>query len=137
MNFKDIYKKYNDTVPYIIFGVLTTAVNVIVFWICTNIFHTGVDISTITAWIFAVFFAYVTNRKWVFYSAENSKRGILKEIISFFACRLATGLYDLAFMHIFVEMLHFNDLWMKILSNVVVVIVNYLASRLLIFKKKK
>lgn len=78
----------------------------------------------------------MTNRKWVFHSEENSKRGILREIISFFACRLSTGFIDWTCMYIFVDVLHWNDLIIKIVANFIVMVLNYIATKLVIFRKR-
>lgn len=132
---KELYEKYKDTVPYLIFGVLTTLVNVVSYWLFARIFKAGVMPSTIIAWILSVLFAYVTNRKWVFHSEENSKRGIVREIVYFFAYRLSTGFIDWACMYIFVDVLHWNDLTIKIIANFIVIVLNYVASKLVIFRK--
>ena len=92
--------------------------------------------STIFAWVLAVLFAYITNRKWVFHSTAKGSKEILKEMVSFFSCRLATGIVDWLCMFVFVDLLKFNDLIIKVAANVVVVVLNYVASKLFIFKKK-
>lgn len=68
MKLKALYQKYKDIIPYGIFGVLTTLVNVIVYWTSARLLGLGVMPSTVIAWILAVLFAYITNRKWVFHS---------------------------------------------------------------------
>lgn len=137
MNIKALYQKYKDIIPYGIFGVLTTLVNVIVYWTSARLLGLGVMPSTVIAWILAVLFAYITNRKWVFHSTAVTAAEIRKEIISFFVCRLATGVLDWACMFIFVDLLRLYDVAIKVLANILVIILNYVASRLVIFKKKK
>lgn len=134
MDVKKLYEKYKDIIPYAFFGVLTTVVNIAVYWLMAHPFGMGVMPSTIIAWIAAVLFAYITNRKWVFHSEANNTKEIVKEIISFFACRIATGLVDWGCMFIFVDKLSFNDVFMKTASNILVIILNYVASKLIIFK---
>lgn len=136
MKFKDIYEKYKDTIPYLFFGVCTTFVNVIVYWICAYLMALNVMTSTIIAWITAVLFAYLTNRKWVFRSEAKTTKDIAKEIISFFGCRLATGVFDWLCMFVFVTRMGWNDVFIKFISNVIVIVLNYVASKFLIFKKK-
>ena len=92
--------------------------------------------STVIAWILAVLFAYITNRKWVFHSSAATAAEIRKEILSFFVCRLATGALDWACMFIFVDLLGFYDVAMKVLANILVIILNYAASKLVIFRRK-
>lgn len=131
---KRIFMKYKDIIPYAIFGVLTTCVNIVVYWCCAHMLNCSVMLGTIIAWILAVLFAYVTNRKWVFHSNADGKTEVIKELISFFSCRIATGLVDWVCMFVFVNILRFDDLIIKTAANFLVIILNYLASKLLIFK---
>lgn len=135
MNLKQLYEKYRDVIPYLFFGVCTTVVNMVVYWAAAHPLALPVTVSNIIAWVFAVSFAYVTNRKWVFHSEANTAKDLVKEISSFFSCRLATGIMDTLMMFVFVDLLHFNDLIIKIAANVLVVILNYVASKLFIFRK--
>lgn len=91
---KYLFHKYKDILPYAIFGVLTTAVNIAVYWLTAHPMGLSVMMSTVLAWVAAVLFAYVTNRKWVFHSEAKTPAEIGKEMVSFFACRLATGVVD-------------------------------------------
>lgn len=134
---KDLIKKYKDVVPYAVFGVFTTIVNIAVYWVMAHPFHLGVMLSTIIAWIVAVLFAYLTNRKWVFHSEAHTSQEVFREIISFFVCRIATGVVDWGCMFIFVDMLHFNDVIIKAAANILVIILNYVASKLVIFRHTK
>ena len=132
-----LYKKYHDVIPYLFFGACTTVVNIGVYAFCDKLLGTTVVISTTIAWFLSVLFAYITNRKWVFNSKASKKKEILREIASFFVCRFATGLVDVLIMYIFVERLHLWGLLFKVLSNVVIVVLNYVASKILIFSSKK
>lgn len=132
MNFKNM----KQLIAYGIFGVLTTLINIIVYWLVRK-FDVSIVSSTIIAWLAAVFFAYWSNRKFVFESTNTSMIAIFFEAVYFFMCRIATGVFDLAFMYIFADWLAFNDLIVKITSNVIVVILNYVASKLFIFKEGK
>ena len=137
MDIRKIYEKYKDVIPYLFFGVCTTIVNVVAYWVSAHLFHLGTMLSTVIAWILAVLFAYVTNRKWVFHSTAVGTHEIVKEMLSFFSCRLATGVVDWLSMFVFVDVLGWNDLIIKIVANIVVIVLNYVASKLIIFKKKK
>jgi len=132
---RKLFYKYKDIILYLLFGGCTTLVNVISYWICAHMLSIGVMPSTVIAWILAVLFAYVTNRKWVFHSEANGTNEILGEMAKFFGARIATGIVDWACMYIFVDVLGLNDVIIKILSNIVVIILNYVASKLIIFKK--
>lgn len=126
--------KYKSFLLYVFFGGCTTLVNIIAYAICARAFHLGTVISNIVAWILAVTFAYVTNRSIVFESEAREKKAVIGELISFFSCRLLTGGLDLLMMYVFVDMVGVNDLIMKIISNIIVIILNYIASKLLIFR---
>ena len=91
--------------------------------------------STAAAWAAAVLFAYITNKLFVFESRSFEKSLMIRELASFFTCRLLTGVLDLAVMYICVDCFGWNDMIMKVISNVLVIVINYVASKLLIFKK--
>lgn len=136
MDFKILLLKYKDIVLYLFFGVCTTLVNVIAYWICAHPLDINTMTSTIIAWVLAVLFAYITNRNWVFQSEAHTSKDILKEIISFFGCRFATGIVDWVCMFIFVQLFCLNDIFVKVATNVLVVVLNYVASKIIIFRKK-
>ena len=131
----ELMKKYKQMILYLLFGGLTTAANIVAYWLMAHIVHAGTTVSTVVAWAAAVLFAYATNRKWVFESKESSAAGVIKEMASFFACRMLTGALDVAIMYVFVDVLCFNDMLIKIVSNLLVIILNYIASKLFVFKK--
>ena len=129
------WDKYKDVILYLIFGGLTTVVNIAVYWICVHILGTGVMFGTVAAWALAVLFAYLTNRTMVFHSSAAGAQAVLKEIVSFFGCRLGTGVVDWVIMFVFVTVLHFNDMIVKIAANIIVIVLNYVLSKFVIFKK--
>ena len=129
-------KKNKEILLYIFFGGCTTLVNIVVYYICSHLLFMSTTMSTIISWFMSVVFAYVTNKFFVFESKNCEISKLIYEIFSFFGCRLTTGILDLVIMIIFVDFLHFNDLVIKILSNILVIILNYVASKILIFKQK-
>ena len=131
---QNILRRHKDIVLYGFFGVMTTLVNILSYWIMVRVFRCSVMCGSVIAWITAVLFAYITNRKWVFHSEATGYDKVLREIASFFLCRLATGVLDWGCMYVFVEMFHLNDMLIKTISNIIVILVNYLASKLIIFK---
>ena len=136
MKLKEMMEKYKDIVPYAIFGILTTIINIVVYLFFAHILKKEIMLSTLAAWFFSVLFAYVTNRKWVFHSGILTFSNIIREAVAFFICRLATGIADILIMFIFVNIFHFNDLFIKIISNIAVIILNYVASKWIIFNHK-
>lgn len=134
---KELYKKYKEIIMYLIFGGLTTLVNIVAYFILARLLNIETVASTIIALIVSILFAYITNKIFVFESKTNNKKDLLREMISFFACRALSGVMDVAIMYVTVDLWHFNDIIMKIISNIIVIIVNYVFSKLIIFKKKK
>lgn len=134
---KDLYLKYKEIINYLIFGVLTTVVSLVTYYICVYTFinpeeAVQLQIANVISWLFGVTFAYITNRKFVFESNEQNK---IKEASKFVTSRIATLLMDMAIMFIGVTLLKFNDKIIKIVSQVVVIIANYLLSKIIVFNK--
>lgn len=131
-----LYKKYKEYILYIIFGGLTTAVNIAAYYIFARVLGVHYMISNAAAWIFSVLFAYVTNKLYVFESRDMGVRFILLEMFKFFGCRGITGLADMGIMYVMVALLSLNDMVVKVVDNVIVIILNYVFSKLIVFKKK-
>ena len=116
---------------YMIFGVLTTLVNILVYLFFAKICGVYYVTSNILAWFFSVLFAYVTNRIWVF---ESKNTNIIKEAILFFGGRLFSGVIDTGLMYLFIDMLFLNDVISKFVVQVIVIILNYVFSKWIVFK---
>jgi len=135
---KNIYSKYKEVINYLIFGVLTTVVSLLTYYLLVlTILNPNnpieLQIANIISWITCVTFAYITNRKYVFNSKDKN---ITKEIIKFYSSRLTTLFIDMIIMFIFVTNLNFNDKLIKIIVQIIIIILNYILSKLLVFKKK-
>lgn len=133
----DIYKKYREIINYLIFGFLTTLVSLITYYLLTiTILDVEVgfelQIANVLSWCIGVLFAYFTNRKYVFSSRNESK---YKEFIKFLTSRISTLVLDMSIMFIFVSYLKYNDQIIKLVSQIVVIICNYLLSKIIVFKK--
>ena len=122
-----------ETISYLVVGVLTTIISIAVFTGCYRKLKMSTVVSNIISWVIAVAFAYVANKIFVFQSPSWEMAVVIKEIIGFVSARLLTLGFDIAFIYITVDKLHWNDILCKIGSNVVVMIVNYVASKLFIF----
>lgn len=132
-------KKYinKETKAYVLTGIATTVINYLVYLFCRfSIGAEYVAINTAIAWFFAVLFAYISNRIWVFESSASTVPQIARELITFFVSRLITGLLDVTFMKVLVDGLGLNDLWMKLFVNVFVTISNYVIAKKIIFRRK-
>lgn len=134
---KELIKKYKSLIMYAIFGVLTTLINLVCYEMLYNHLNVSNVVSNIIAWIVAVAFAYITNKIWVFESKSLKMNVILPEIWKFISCRLATGVLDLIIMYIGVDILNGPSTILKIVSNIIVIVLNYIASKLVIFKKTR
>ena len=132
-----LYQKYREMILYLVFGGLTTLVNIFSYFVLTDLGNIQYLVSTALAWVLSVLFAYFTNRVWVFQSTASGAKAILVEMGSFFGCRLLSGVIDLGIMFLCVSVLGMPDKLIKILANIVVIILNYLFSKLFIFKNKK
>lgn len=134
---KDIWMKYKSIFFYLVFGIGTTVVNIVSYALFARLCGLNTIVSNILAWVLAVSFAYITNKLWVFESKCTEIVEIVNEIIKFFSCRLLTGIIDLFIMYIFVDIFFLNDIIIKCISNIIVIILNYIASKVFIFKKKQ
>ena len=132
---KTLFFKYKEQILYILFGVFTTVVNIVVFAICADMMHLDTYISNFAAWVMAVTFAYITNKLWVFESKTTDAKELFREIVSFTGARVLTLGIDMVLMFVGVDILHINKLIVKVLANVVVIVSNYVLSKLFIFKK--
>ncbi len=132
----ELIKKYKDMISYVFFGGCTTVIDIAVYYALYNIVGVPNVPSTVISWFVAVIFAFITNKLFVFESKSFSKSVIIKEASAFFACRILTGVLDVVVMYLAVDVAHLNSTLWKLLSNILVVIINYIASKLLVFKKK-
>ena len=133
---KELIKKYKFLILYGIFGVLTTVINIAVYGIFYSVLGVSNVISNIIAWVISVLFAFITNKLWVFESKSFDFKVFMKELGSFTVCRVATGVLDLDIMFVGVDLLKGPAMILKIASNIIVIILNYVMSKLFVFKKK-
>ncbi len=141
--FSELFGKYvnRETVSYLIFGVLTTAVNYIVSFLimffCKDIrYDIRVNVSTVVAWVAAVLFAYITNKIFVFQSKTRDIKSIFKELTAFITARLLSFGFEIVWMNVTVNVMNLNFYISKLIAQVVIVILNYIFSKLFIFKKR-
>ena len=133
---KGLFLKYKEQILYVFFGGLTTIINWGAYALCYNVLGVSNVPSVIIAWILGVAFAFVTNKIWVFESRSFDTKTVLRELWTFVAARLATGLLDLGIMYLAVDVLGGNGNVWKLISNVVVIILNYVFSKLIVFRKQ-
>lgn len=130
-----LVEKHWDIVTYLIFGVLTTVVNYLVYLPIYNLLGASAAVSNAIAWVAAVAFAFLTNKPFVFKSHDWSAKTVLPELSKFVGCRVASGVLETLILLLAVDILGWNGNIWKIITSVLVVILNYVASKLLVFRK--
>lgn len=131
----NLVKEHWDMVIYLVFGVLTTVVNYLVYLPLYNLAGCSAAVSNVIAWAAAVAFAYLTNKPFVFHSHDWSLGTVIPELGKFVSCRLASGAMETAIIFLTVDLLRWNGNIWKLVTSVLVVIFNYFASKLLVFRK--
>ena len=130
------YNKYKEGLLYLFFGGCTTLINIISFIIFRQ-FKLSVDVSNVIAWLIAVIFAFITNKLFVFDSRNTDRKTVMKETISFLIARVISLGIDTGLLHLMIDFMKIHEVIAKVISNIVVIIVNYIFSKLFIFKKEK
>ena len=131
-----LIRSHKDVVVYIVFGVLTTLVNYAVYFPLYNFAQLSATLCNCMAWVVAVIFAFLTNKPFVFNSYDWSSKTVIPEFLKFVGCRLLSGIIESVIILIFVDLLKFNgNLW-KIITGVLVIVLNYIGSKLLVFRNK-
>ncbi|MCC0674004.1 GtrA family protein [Clostridioides sp. ES-S-0145-01] len=130
-----ILKKHKETILYLFFGAFTTLVNIVSYLFFTRVISFDFMVANALAWILAVLFAYVTNKFFVFESRRVELMFLFKEFLSFVSFRLISGIIEMVIMYLMVDLLFVNDLIVKIFTNIVVIVLNYLFSKMIIFRK--
>lgn len=143
---KSLFLKYKEPILYVFFGGLTTLVNYIIYFSCTEGFHLGWSAATVLAWIGAVLFAYVTNRKWVFESSAIGVQAVVLEFAKFIAARLLSLGMEWVTLKLLLDILHMNnyiyaslpvgEFAAKTIAQVIVIIANYIFGKWVVFRKK-
>lgn len=132
-----LFKKYEEVISYLFFGGLTTLVNYATYLPCYNIFGISGAVSNVVSWCTAVTFAFLTNKPFVFKSHDWSAKVVIPELTKFVGFRLGSGILETGIIFVTVDCLGWNGNIIKLITSVVVVILNYIASKLLVFRKKR
>lgn len=132
-----MYRKYEEGINYLIFGFLAFVLNYILYWVFESLLHCHYMLATALSWALTVVFAYWTNRSFVFKSKNTELQTIWKEFASFIGARVATEVLELVLMFVMVDCLHGNEYVAKLIGQTLVILANYVLSKLWIFKEKK
>ena len=130
--FAPFYKKHKRVLLYLLFGGLTTVVSIGTYALFLPV--VSPLIANIFSWVAAVTFAYVTNRTWVFASKEKGL-AIIQEAFAFYGGRVFTLGLEEVVLYVFITLLFFPPLTVKVFAQVIVLILNYVISKLFVFKK--
>ena len=133
---RSILVKYWDILTYLVFGVLTTVVNYAVYLPVYNFCGISAAVSNMIAWVVAVAFAFLTNKPFVFHSHDWSAQTVLPELTKFVSCRIASGALETVILFLSVDCMNWNGNIWKLVTQVLVIIINYVGSKLLVFRKK-
>lgn len=129
-----IYRQHKEIILYLLFGVLTTAVNWGIYFPLYNFARLNATLCNVIAWGVSVLFAFLTNKPFVFQSRDWSAKVTVPELLKFVSCRAGSGVLEILLMFLTVDLLYWNGNLMKIAASVFVVVINYIGSKLL-FKK--
>ena len=130
-----ILAKYQDIISYLFFGVLTTVVNFLVYYPLTNVWELDAAFSNVIAWAVSVAFSFVTNKPFVFKSHDWSANVVIPELTKFVGTRVGSGVLETGMIFLFVNLQRFDGNIVKLVVSILVVIINYVGSKLLVFKK--
>ncbi|MCC0717506.1 GtrA family protein [Clostridioides sp. ZZV14-6105] len=130
-----IFKRHKETILYLFFGAFTTLVNIVSYLFFTRVLSFNFMVANALAWILAVLFAYITNKFFVFESRRIELKFLFKEFLSFVSFRLLSGIIEMVIMYVMIDLLFVNDVVVKIFTNIVVIVLNYLFSKMIIFRK--
>lgn len=135
--FFPVYKKYKEILLYLFFGGCAFVISIGSYAIANVGCGVNELIANIISWILAVLFAFFTNRVWVFHSATNSERDFVKQFFSFVGGRILTLVIEEAMIFIFITVLGFNSMMIKVIAQIVVIVLNYIISKFLVFKNRE
>lgn len=133
---RELIVKYWDIVSYLFFGVCTTVVNYLIYIPCYNFWGMSATVSNMIAWVVAVAFAYLTNKPFVFKSYDWSAKTVIPELTKFIGCRVGSGAAETLILFLAVDLLGWNGNIWKLVTQVMVVVLNYIGSKLLVFRNK-
>lgn len=131
-----LIRKHREVLLYLLFGALTTAVNYLVYFPLFNLLQMQAAVSNAAAWAVAVAFAFVTNKPFVFQSHDWSAKTVIPELAKFVGCRVFSGLAESLILLVTVDIWHWDGNIIKIATSILVVVLNYVGSKLLVFRKK-
>ena len=132
--FNGIYKKYKEVLLYLFFGGLTTVISIISYAFFNVKLEINELLANIISWIISVSFAYFTNRIWVFHAPTDCFKNFVQQVLAFYGGRILTLFIEEGVLLIFITYLHFNSILVKVIAQIVVIVFNYVISKIWVFK---
>lgn len=133
---KQLYFKHREAISYLFFGVLTTAVDFVSYFIFTRLFSINEVLAHVLSQAVAILFAYITNKLFVFEGKTNTLFELIVQFVKFVSCRLVTMVINSAMFAFMIDIMHIPDIISKVVVSIVVIILNYVFSKLIIFRKR-
>lgn len=133
----NIYNRYREQILYLVFGGVTTLISIITYAVFTELADINILIANILSWIISVAVAYATNKSVVFRSDKKGVAQVLTEALSFYAGRLLTLLIEEAILFVFIDLVKLPNMPVKIIAQIIIIVLNYIISKVFIFKKTK
>ena len=133
----NIYNRYREQILYLVFGGVTTLISIITYAVFTELADINILIANILSWIISVAVAYATNKSVVFRSDKKGVAQVLTEALSFYAGRLLTLLIEEAILFVFIDLAKLPNMPVKIIAQIIIIVLNYIISKVFIFKKTK
>lgn len=134
---RPFWQKHREVLLYLFFGGLTTLISIVTFWLFTAPLRLHELLANVLSWLLAVLFAYATNARWVFAAKPESRGEALRQLLGFYAGRLATLGVEELLLYVFITRLGWSSMAVKIAAQLVVIVLNYVISKLLVFKEKE
>lgn len=133
---RPFYINYKEMLLYVLFGGITTIISVFTFTIVYEFFSINEHVANVISWLLAVLFAFVTNRTWVFKDTLDNNSSVLVQAISFYAGRFATLVVEELIIFVFISKLNFNAVSVKVATQVIILVLNYLVSKFFVFRQR-
>lgn len=134
---RKLFEKYRELILYVFFGGLTTLVDWAIYWLMTDVLYMPYMAAAFLSQVISILFAYVTNRSFVFESKVHGAGAVVVEMAKFFGARGVSLLLNMLVMYVGVDLLHVNDKVIKVIASVLVIIANYIFSKLFVFRKEE
>ena len=132
--FQPFYQKHKEVLLYLFFGGVAVLLNLVLFVLFNSRLKINELVANVICWVICVLFQFFTNRTWVFQSQNNAEQSFFKQIFSFFGGRVFTLVVEELILFIFITLLMFNALTVKITAQVITIVLNYIISKFYVFK---